>query len=157
MFMISHKTNFRWFFPFFEQVWGLNVFWTWTGHPEFRICLPRFSPMFRLKSGTKLLSHSQFANFAVILSLLHKVFVRSHAHAINWDITYLSPSILLCEYHWSTYPCHNSRHHFKSPNAKQLLNKISVFYLQSFCSKVWRQNRYVVSQMSCLFHIQSGL
>jgi hypothetical protein len=68
-------------------------------HPEFRICLPRFSPMFRLKSGTELQSHSQFANFAVILSLLHKVFVCSHAHAINWDITYLPSSIFLCEYH----------------------------------------------------------
>jgi hypothetical protein len=60
-------------------------------HPEFRIHLPKFNPMFRLKSGTELQSHSQFTNFAVIPSLLHKVFVCSHAHTINWDI----PTFLL--------------------------------------------------------------
>jgi len=52
----------------------LNVNWTHTLNSEF-VCL-EFSPMFRLKSGTELRSHSQFANFAVIPSLLNPCFIK---------------------------------------------------------------------------------
>jgi hypothetical protein len=64
VFMISCKTKFKWIFPSFEQVSSSNAFWTLSGHPKFRIHLPRFSPKFRLKSRTELRSHWRFTDFA---------------------------------------------------------------------------------------------
>lgn len=113
--------------------------------------------MFRLKSGTELWSHSQFANFAVILSLLHKVFVWSHAHATLIIIQGITSSLWMPSNYWMKFLCSTS-----SPSAWRCQGRTgmlchkclacSIFNLGCRTTPIFLHN---IFNYLCIYHFQA--